>query len=67
MTAKEKAIDLVVKMMETIPDSVIEDNTTALVIAKLHTLIVVEEIILLNPHSNTMEYWNEVKSEIEKQ
>lgn len=79
MKSKEKAIELVNKYTEIDVDSVdtIEgiikiyiDNDKA----KQCALIAVNNIILANPHSNpfntdvysTMDYWQEVKTEIEK-
>jgi len=68
MTTKEKAIEIVGKM---------ENNFQYFAsreIAIKHALIAVDMIINSNPHSNpfnttihsTMEYWQEVKREIEK-
>ena len=76
MTPEKKALELVEKMYfsgrykdgeDYIPEQ-------ALIRAKECALIAVNEIILANPHSNplntdvysTMDYWQEVKQEIEK-
>lgn len=72
MTAFEKAIDMIVKMMETIPDSVIQDDTTAIRIAKMHALIAVQSIKeAIDWHefetpNKELKFWAEVESEIEK-
>jgi hypothetical protein len=65
MTPKEKAFSLYFKYIR----DVIADNKKA----KQCAIIAVNEIILANPHSNpfyevysTMDYWIEVKLEIEK-
>jgi len=78
MTAKEKAKDLVSKMYVEYKPS--EDDASGvyvfymnLEIAKRCALIAVDEIISSNPHSNpfntnvesTMEYWQQVKQEIQ--
>lgn len=76
MTPKEKdtAEDIFVQMLETIPDDIIQDNETASKLAKLHALICVDELILSTTPDNNprpknrmdREYWQYVKSEIEK-
>ena len=76
MTPKEKAKELINKFGHAIRF----DETSESYFVNMHSvkecaLIAVKEIILANPHSNplntnvysTMEYWNEVKHEIEKQ
>ena len=70
MNPKEKAIDLIDKMMLGSKDRMY------LRLAKQCALIAVTEVINSNPHSNlfnfysdihsTMQYWIEVKNEIEK-
>ena len=68
MTAKYKAIELVDKFSKDF-QYVFSD-----IISKKHALIAVNEIINSNPHSNpfntelhsTMDYWIEVKNEINK-
>lgn len=67
MTPKEKANDLFNKIYKL-------DHRAWYNIAKQCALIAVDEIISANPHSNplntdvysTMNYWQEVKQEIEK-
>jgi len=66
MTPKEKAKELVKKYLQIYDGRVLQ--------AKKCALIAVDEIIRANPHSNpfntniysTMDYWQEVKQEIEK-
>jgi hypothetical protein len=72
MTPKEKAKELIRKF------TIIADDSNGMyymsITTKEKALIAVDEIINSNPHSNpfntsvysTMEYWLEVKSEIEK-
>jgi hypothetical protein len=71
MTPKQKAEELVEKMwVYALPN----ENGTCQKNAKQCALIAVDNIILANPHSNpfntdvysTMDYWIEVKKEIEK-
>jgi hypothetical protein len=67
MTPKEKAEELVKKMYHL-------DNRAWYETCKQCALIAVDEIINANPHSNplntesysTMNYWQEVKQELEK-
>jgi hypothetical protein len=78
MTPKEKAEDLVKKFFEFNHrfkwDSDSDEWTHDYYLAKECALIAVNEIINANPHSNplntdvysTMEWWQEVKKEIEK-
>jgi hypothetical protein len=81
MTPKEKAEELVDKFHIKVYVSFIENSIPSVInalmlynSAKQCALIAVDEIILANPHSNTftnveystMEYWQEVKQEIEK-
>jgi hypothetical protein len=73
ITSKEKAYNLIGKFMmfDTHDEDpfIIRQHR-----AKRYASIAVDEIILSNPHSNpfntdvysTMEYWQEVKQEIEK-
>jgi hypothetical protein len=69
MSPKNKAEELVWKYL---PILIIKENPFDL--SKQCALIAVDEIINSNPHSNpfntavypTMEYWQEVKNEIEK-
>jgi hypothetical protein len=69
MTTKEKAEELFYKYCELCADSSYPEA-----MAKKCTLISVNQIIQSNPHSNplnttpysTMDYWFEVKEEIEK-
>jgi hypothetical protein len=69
MTPKEKAIDIYSKMFNKIYNS----HSTDFVVTQC-ALIAVNEIINSNPHSNplntevysTMDWWQEVKQEIEK-
>ena len=69
MTAKEKAKDLIVKLMEITPDYVIQDNKIAFELCKQHALITVDEIIKIALHYNDTQaeviYWQEVKKELE--
>jgi hypothetical protein len=68
---KDKAEDLILKFMRLQEPNY---NWFHSKLAKQCALIAVEEIIKANPHSNpfntdvysTMDYWQEVKSEIEK-
>lgn len=75
MTPKEKAEELVNKFFIIDIDSDIYDNFKMdYFYAQRCALIAVYEIIRANPHSNplntnvysTMDYWQEVKQEIEK-
>ena len=71
MTAKEKAEDLVFKCVK----DVLFTDLMSISEAKVCALIVVDEIIKSNPHNtpiiygvpahSTMEYWQEVRQEIE--
>jgi HEPN domain-containing protein len=75
MTPKEKAKDLINKFRlhsrywDCRNDEPLEENH-----AKQCALIAVNEVILANPHSNplntdvysTMDYWQQIKQEIEK-
>jgi len=76
MTPKEKATQLFnkyyVSILEINHD--LSEEVIISILAKKHSLIAVTEIINSNPHSNpfntdihsTMQYWIEVKNEIEK-
>ena len=72
MTPKEKAKELYCKYADAL--NIRDLQTTANPFAKQCALIAVNEIILSNPHSNpfntdvysTMDYWLQVKTEIEK-
>ena len=75
MTPKEKAEDFYSKYYNRIEHALSEDvSGFEKDIVKHLVLIAVDEIIFANPHSNpfntevysTMEYWQEVKQEIEK-
>ena len=74
MTAKEKAEELLNKMLSKNPNRQDGISMIDTIQAKLCAQIAVNEIINSNPHSNplntqvhsTIKYWNEVKSEIEK-
>jgi hypothetical protein len=69
MTHKEKAIEIYTKMFNEIYNS----HSTDFVVRQC-ALIAVNEIINSNPHSNplntevysTMDWWHEVKQELEK-
>ena len=71
-TPKDKAEEIVDKMMYEIMYNC--QPTLSGMVAKQCALIAVDYIITSNPHSNplntdvysTMDYWQEVKSEIEK-
>jgi hypothetical protein len=71
MTPQEKAKYLVGKMATNIKDDILIYKNKY---SKECALIAVDQIILANPHSNplntdpisTMDYWVEVKQEIEK-
>jgi len=70
MTAKEKAKDLIVKLMEITPDYVIEHNKVAFELCRMHALIAVDEIIIIQDYwcgvnSVYYRYWQEVKKELE--
>ena len=62
MKAKEKAEELFYKMLST--DKVDDYSFVGSKVAKQCALICVDEIMPIN--SNTIEYWQEVKQEIEK-
>ena len=75
MTAQEKALQLCQDMAYTTFGKDFNNGfTLPLSVAKHCALIAVNEIINANPHSNpfntdlqsTMEYWQQVKTEIEK-
>lgn len=72
MEAKEKAIDLKVKFLEMIPDSVIQENETAEALARINAMVCVGEILdLCKKEFDTSiyspaDYWKEVKTELEK-
>lgn len=56
-----------VKMLEATPDYLIEDNTDAASISKIHALIAVDEILNLDDFSiEGRDFWQQVKTEIEK-
>ena len=69
MIPQEKAIELLTKYRRHLPINTVTDLET-----KGCALMAVNEIILSNPHSNpfntdvysTMDYWLEVKEELEK-
>jgi hypothetical protein len=73
MTPKEKAEELFEKF-NNVDSPYLENYGMTFTMAKQCVLIAVDEIIRANPHSNpfntdvhsTMEYWQEVKKEIEK-
>jgi len=78
MNPKEKSVQLFnsyyVSILEINND--LSEEVIISILAKKHSLIAVDEIINSNPHSNlfnfysdihsTMQYWIEVKNEIEK-
>lgn len=76
MTPKDKAVELVDRFK--IGDVVVEKRGTNQIVninayAKLFALIAVDEIIKANPYEinktdmdSTIDYWQEVKQEIEK-
>lgn len=70
--AKDTAEDIFVKMLETIPDYIVQDKWQACEIAKLHATICVNEMLSLGAlvgsdlSDNFYSYWKDVKSEIEK-
>lgn len=78
MTPQEKAKDIFVKMLESIPDYLIKDNTDAASISKIHALIAVDEILKSGPtkpgsyitiyqdEREAHDFWQQVKTEIEK-
>lgn len=73
MTPEEKAKDILVKILEYTPDYIIADNSEASHLAKLHGLILVDELIKeTHLHDITLAdhlrsgYWDEVKLELEK-
>lgn len=73
MKAKDKALDLVVRLFQSIPDYAIEENKMAYGLAKQCATITIEELIkeskrhdeLISDHARTG-YLMEVKQEIEK-
>ena len=64
MTPKEKAKELVEKYYHLF--SVELENTIDLREAKQCALIAVDELLLLVTYQPTIDYWDEVKQEIEK-
>lgn len=73
MTAKDKVADLVVKMMETVPDSIIQSNEDALAVCKLHATISVDLVIeeLKSVFKGIKKsigviFWEDVRKEIDK-
>ena len=76
MNPKEKAVQLFNKYYVSILeiDNDLSQEIIISILAKKHSLIAVTEIINSNPYSNpfntdvhsTMQYWIEVKNEIEK-
>ena len=75
MTPEQKAEELVEKFADYSINLFDEGlNLTPIIAAKKCALVAVDEIISANPHSNplntnvysTMDYWQEVKQEIEK-
>lgn len=74
MTPKEKAEELLNKMLSKNPNRQDGISMIDTIQAKLCALIAVDMIINSNPHSNpfnttihsTMEYWQEVKEELKK-
>lgn len=72
MTPKEKAIELYNKMCSTMPHHS-TTNASVYLISQQCALIAVDEIIKANPYEvsktdmdSTIDYWMEVKQEIEK-
>lgn len=49
MTAKEKAKDIFVRILECIPDYLIKDNKEASIVSKNIAIRVIEEILQTNP------------------
>ena len=72
MTPKEKAEDMFVEFLQMIPDYVIEENNVSAELAKQHALITVNEILDILENNldfkmlKSIEFWKEIKSEIEK-
>ena len=74
MSPKEKAEELLNKMLSKNPNRQDGISMIDTIQAKLCALVAVNEIINSNPHSNplntqvhsTIKYWQEVKSEIQK-
>lgn len=76
MNPKEKAVNLFNKYYVSILEinNDLSEEVIISILAKKHALIAVTEIINSNPHSNpfntdvhsTMQYWIDVKNEIEK-
>jgi hypothetical protein len=67
MTSKEKAEELVYKMYDKMfyyRDGY--NSSDAIGAAKHCALIAVDELLLLITYQPTIDYWNEVKQEIEK-
>jgi hypothetical protein len=64
MTSKEKAEELFYKMLST--DKVDDYSFVGSKVAKQCALICVDEIMPINSNPKAIEYWQEVKQEIEK-
>jgi hypothetical protein len=64
MTPKEKAEELFYKMLST--DKVDDYSFVGSKVAKQCALICVDEILPINSNPKAIEYWEEVKQEIEK-
>jgi hypothetical protein len=64
MTSKEKAEELFYKMLST--DKLDDYSFVGSKVAKQCALICVDEILPINSNPKAIEYWQEVKQEIEK-
>ena len=64
MTSKEKAEELFYKMLST--DKLDSYSFVGSKVAKQCALICVDEIMPINSNPKAIEYWQEVKQEIEK-
>ena len=64
MTSKEKAEELFYKMLST--DKLDDYSFVGSKVAKQCALICVDEIMPINSNPKAIEYWQEVKQEIEK-
>ncbi|WP_407532986.1 hypothetical protein [Elizabethkingia anophelis] len=73
MEAKDKAIDLKVKFLEMIPNEIIRDDKVAAELARINAMVCVDNLIETSDWlidsingERCLNYWKEVKKELEK-
>ncbi|MCT4034887.1 hypothetical protein HZQ14_15800 [Elizabethkingia anophelis] len=73
MEAKDKAIDLKVKFLEIIPNDIIRDDKVAAELARINAMVCVDNLIETSDWlidsingERCLNYWKEVKKELEK-